>query len=152
MNLDKFQSFLDTVASMQPEYMPAQKLRILNSVAILQKEGILPTETRLIDNLSMDTQTFNRLAIELVNEGLLKAFVCSPHGDQVDRPGPVEGVCVFLGRGLAPSYSDQSQAGDRNLLTDSFPAFPQNQSKGTASLRNNTVRKKREHKPIETVH
>jgi len=80
MNHRDFQSFLDTVASRRPKNLPFQKLRILNEVAIHQKEGALPTEARLIDSLLMQAETFNRLVVELIREDLLKMFQCSWDG------------------------------------------------------------------------
>jgi hypothetical protein len=80
MNHRDFQSFLETVASRRPGHTPFQKLRILNEVAIHQKEGNLPTEARLIDSLLMQAETFNRLAVELIREDLLMTFPCSWDG------------------------------------------------------------------------
>ena len=80
MNHRDFQSFLDIVASKRPGHTPFQKLRILNEVAIYQMEGALPTEARLIDSLLMQAETFNRLVVELIHEGLLKTFPCSWDG------------------------------------------------------------------------
>ena len=80
MNHQDFQSFLDTVTSRRPKNLPFQKLRILNEVAIYQMEGTLPTEARLIDSLLMQAETFNRLVVELIREGLLKTFPCSWDG------------------------------------------------------------------------
>jgi hypothetical protein len=80
MNHRDFQSFLDIVASKRPGHTPFQKLRILNEVAIHQKEGALPTEARLIDSLLMQAETFNRLVVELIREDLLMTFPCSWDG------------------------------------------------------------------------
>jgi hypothetical protein len=82
MNHRDFQSFLDIVVSRRPRHTPFQKLRILNAIAIHQKEGLLPTEARLIDSLLMQAETFNRLAVELIGEGLLKTFPCSWDGNR----------------------------------------------------------------------
>jgi len=59
-----------------------QKLRVLNAVAIHQKEGTLPSEARLIDTLLMHAEPFNRLVVELISEGLLKTFPCSWDGNR----------------------------------------------------------------------
>lgn len=77
MNLQNFQSFLDTVTLRRPMHGPFQKLRILNTIAIHQQAGNLPFEGRLIENLEMHPKPFNRLLIELINEGLVETLPCS---------------------------------------------------------------------------
>jgi hypothetical protein len=121
---------------MRPEYMPNQKLRILNAVAIHQKEETLPTATRLIDSLLMEAQTFNRLAIELVNEGLLKAFACTRGGHW---------RLLVLNR-IKRTIAISSWTASIVFLHN------QSQSEGNASLRNKAVGKEQKVKPNETVH
>ncbi|RKX33540.1 MAG: hypothetical protein DRP71_10170 [Verrucomicrobia bacterium] len=82
MSHRNFQSFLDIVASSRPKHLPFQKLRILNAIAIHQKEGTLPTEARLTDSLLMRAETFYRLVVELISEDLLKTFPCSWDGNR----------------------------------------------------------------------
>ena len=82
MNHRDFQYFLDTVASTRPKHRLFQKLRILNAVAIHHIEETLPSEANLIDSLLMQPETFNRLVVELISEGLLKTFPCSWEGNR----------------------------------------------------------------------